>query len=86
MLMNPFITPKSPLMPLCHPIVPPSSSQATTGLLSFFLFFLKKILFIFRERGREREREGEKHQCVAASRTPSTGDSAHNPGMSPDWE
>ena len=27
-------------------------------------FFLKKILFIFREREREGEREGEKHQCV----------------------
>ena len=26
----------------------------------------KKILFIFRERGRERERKGEKHQCVVA--------------------
>ena len=30
-----------------------------------FLFF--KILFIFRERGREGDREGEKHQCVVAS-------------------
>ena len=32
--------------------------------------FFKKILFIFRERGREGEREGEKHQCVVASCTP----------------
>ena len=30
-------------------------------------------LFIFRERGREEEREGEKHQCVVASYTPPTG-------------
>ena len=45
-----------------------------------------KILFIFRERGREEEREGEKHQCVVASHVPPTGDLAHNPGMSPDWE
>ena len=38
-------------------------------------FFLKKIfyLFIFRERGREGEREGEKHQCVVASLAPPTG-------------
>ena len=45
-----------------------------------------KILFIFRERGREEEREGEKHQCVVASHVPPTGDLAHNPGMCPDWE
>ena len=51
-------------------------------------FFLIKILFIylFLERGREGEREGEKHQCVVASHTPPTGDLAHNPGMCPDWE
>ena len=43
-------------------------------------------LFIFKERGREEEREGEKHQCVVASQAPPTGDLAHNPGMCPDWE
>ena len=48
--------------------------------------FLKKVLFIFREKGREGEREGEKYQCVVASRTPPTGDLACNPGMCPDWE
>ena len=42
------------------------------------------MLLIFRERGREREREGEK--CMVAFHTPSTGDLAHNPGMYPDWE
>ena len=36
--------------------------------------------------GREREREGEKHQCVVASRAPTTGDPACNPGICPDWE
>ena len=41
-----------------------------------------KISFIFRERGREVEREGEKHQCVVAP----TGDLAHIPGICPDWE
>ena len=50
--------------------------------------FLKKdfILFIFRQRVREGEREGEKHQCVVASHAPQTGDLACNPGMCPDWE
>ena len=54
----------------------------------FALLFKKYIFysFIFRKRGREREREGEKHQCVAASRAPPTGYLAHNPGMCPDWE
>ena len=47
--------------------------------------FLKRFyLFIFRERGREGEREGEKHPCVVASRTPPTRDAAR--GMCPDWE
>ena len=42
------------------------------------------VLFIFRERGGEGEREGDKRQCVVASHTPPTGDLAHNPGMCPD--
>ena len=49
------------------------------------LFFLKKR-FIYRQMGREGEREGEKHQCVVASLAPPTGDLAHNSGMCPDWE
>ena len=36
--------------------------------------------------GKEGEREGEKHQCVAASHAPSTGDLAHNPGLCHDQE
>ena len=44
------------------------------------------ILFIFRQRGRDGERKGEKHQCVVASHAPPTGDLALNPGMCPDWE
>ena len=40
--------------------------------------FLIFYLFIFRERGREGEREGEKHQCVVVSHAPHTGDLAHN--------
>ena len=54
-------------------------------------FFLIFYLFIFRQRGRGGEREGEKHeeekhQCVVASHAPPTGDLAHNPGMCPNWE
>ena len=53
----------------------------------FILGFLKRFyLFIFGEKGRERQREGEKHQCVVASHTPPIGDLPHNPGMCPDWE
>ena len=48
--------------------------------------FLNIYLFIFRERGKDGEREGEKHQCVVASSVPPTGDLACNPGMCPDWE
>ena len=53
--------------------------------VNVFLFFLK-VLFIFRERGREGDREGEKHQCVVVSHAPPTGDLSHNLGMCPDWE
>ena len=54
---------------------------------SFFSFlFLRFYLFIFRERGREGEREGEKHQCVVASHVAPTGDHAHNLGICPAWE
>ena len=56
--------------------------------LYFILLNIFKRLysFIFRQRGREGEREREKHQCVVASHVPATGDLAHNPGMGPDWE
>ena len=48
-----------------------------------FYFIVSKdfIYFIFREMGREEEREGEKYQWV-----PHPGDLACNPGMCPDWE
>ena len=53
--------------------------------LSFFNF--KRVyLFIFRERGEGKEREGEKRQCMVASGAPPAGDLACNPGMCPDWE
>ena len=60
------------------------------GLLANFIIFfnfLKRFyLFFFKEKGREGERQGEKHQCVVASHMPPTGDLAHNLGMCPDWE
>ena len=40
--------------------------------------FLKKISSSFRQRGREGERKGEKHQCVVASHVPLWG-----PGLQP---
>ena len=54
--------------------------------LDLFLKFSDLKKFIFRQRGKEGEREGEKHQCVVASRMPTTKNLAHNPGMCPDWE
>ena len=39
------------------------------------------FIYLFLERGREGEREGEKQQGVVASSTPPTGDLVHNPGM-----
>ena len=49
--------------------------QSLQNLL-YVLGFLKIFLFIclFLERGDGREKEGEKHQCVVASRAPPTGD------------
>ena len=55
-------------------------------VLFSYLFLKVFYVFIFRDRGREGEREEEKHQCVVASHTLPTGDLAHNPGMCPDWE
>ena len=52
----------------------------------FWFFFFLKILFILFFREGKGRREGEKHQCVVASRTPATGDLACDPGMCPDWE
>ena len=65
------------------------TSSKELGLTSFSSrcdFFFFKILFIFRERGREGEREREKHQCVVASHMATTRDLACKPGMCPDWE
>ena len=55
-------------------------------MLLVCLFVLGFYLFIFRERGREGEREGEKYQCVVASHVAPTGDLAHNLDMCLDGE
>ena len=57
-----------------------------TYVLAFSFSFINFLIFILREKGREGERVGEKHQCVVAFHTPPTGDPAYNPGMCPDWE
>ena len=49
-------------------------------------FFFKEFLFIFRERGRDGDREGETHQGGVVSHAPPTGDLARNPGTCPDWD
>ena len=45
-----------------------------------------KILFIFKERGKGGEREGEKHECAVVSHMSPTGNLARNPGMCLDWD
>ena len=65
---------------------PPTTNFSSTMILFFYLLLFRFSLLIFREKGREGQREVEKHQCVVASRTPPTGDLACNTGMCPDWE
>ena len=70
-------------------VIPQGGNIAATFPAIIFFFFLKILfiyLFIFKERGREGEREGKKHKSGFASHVPLTGDLAHNPGMCPDWE
>ena len=47
------------------------------------ILIFKKDLFLFRQRGREEEREEEKHQCVTASHEFPNGDPGGNPGTCP---
>ena len=60
-------------------------SQVTSRCLFFFLRF---YLFLDGGKGgvKEKERQGEKRQCVVASQVPHTGNLAHNADMYPDWE
>ena len=72
----------------------PFSPVAGSFLDPHHLFFFKCYLFIFRERGREGEREGEKHwceretsvSCLLSDPWSLTRDWTHNLGMCPDQE
>ena len=68
---------------VCRPELNPVSHTSQGQNLFFFPYL---FIYLLRERGREEEREGEKHQCVVASHVPLAGELAHNPGMCPDWE
>ena len=62
-----------------------NSIHATRLYIDFlFSLFKKDFIYLVLERGREREREGEKHPCMVASHAPPTGDLAYSPGMCPD--
>ena len=67
-----------------------SSGNNNRFALSFpiwMAFFFKDFiyLFILRERGKERERAGEKHQCVVTSPAPPTGDLAQSCALTGNW-
>ena len=53
---------------------------------SFYFIVFKDFIFREREGEGERERKGEKHQCMFASHIPPNKELALNPGMCPDWE
>ena len=82
------------LMPYVHSGIFPSiitnNFEECIKILINTIFYLfvhfKDFIYLFLERGRVGEREGEKHQCVVASHVPPTGDLACNPGMCLDWE
>ena len=48
-------------------------------------FFMYVCIYLFLDRGEGREKEGEKHQCVVASRVSPSGDLARKAGLGPDW-
>ena len=66
-----------------------AEGACTESLIDFLLFsfvFFKRFYLFVLERGREGEKEGEKHQCGLVSHVPLVGDLACNPGMCLDWE
>ena len=67
-------------------VLTPSVTHIFFWYVYDFTFFEKDFIYLFLEREREGEREGEKHEWVIAFHTPPTGDLAHNPGMCPDRE
>ena len=69
---------------LCIKMTNKRESLPSSTLKEIYIF--KDFIYLFLERGKEGEREGEKHQCVVASQAPPTGDLAWNLGTCPDWE
>ena len=68
-----------------HPRPPMTSTLSESPVSVCFLKIF--YLFIFRERGGEGEKEGEKTLSGCLSRAPYQGPNlAHNPGMCPVWE
>ena len=56
------------------PIIPIVPILKTKTTVSFFFFpFFKDFIYLFLEKRREGEREGEKQQCVVASCAPPPG-------------
>ena len=93
------ISPSSKQSHQCWTHSPSSCSYLSSAFLHFkdCLWYTEFTLMIyhirifkdfisFQERGREAEREGEKHQCVVVPCMPQIRYLAHNPGMCPDWE
>ena len=62
-----------------HLHVHPSIPAIQFGYFNSWL--LKIFIYLFLEKGREGEREGERHQCVVAFRTSRTGDLVRDPGI-----
>ena len=81
---SPPAMPKSAPLPCLHLTAAPF--LPLFHLLFFFFFVLRSHSFIFRDRGREGERKGKKHQCVVVSHMPPNRDLARNLGMCPAWE
>ena len=76
-----------------HTTVPRKSEFCCSMSVKVYIFitiywpdiFKKDFIYLFLERGEEREKEREKN-IHAVSHAPPTWDLAHNPGMCPDWE
>ena len=73
-----------------HRGISPRPQAQVEGRNLLFILFFKKRFYLCLERGEGREKDRERniyvHEISVASRTPPMGDSAHNPGMCPDWE
>ena len=64
---------------------PRACSQCVIKIHSYYLFFKRCYLFIFREMGGEGALEREKHRCEKHRLVASHMHQTRNPGMVPDW-